>query len=142
MPICECPHCHSRVFSTNGACPACQKRLDAPGDTPHLTYVTLYDDLPVPPLCVSCGEATEREEIAGSKYTGELDDALAMAGSLSGHVDARSARIRQQARLRLRRCDACARRHGALKLDAVDDAEGRIRLLVHRRFAEALERKR
>jgi hypothetical protein len=142
MPLLECPHCHRTVFvgDTRSPCPACNRQVkDTDGASAHMTLLKIYDDLPLPAVCIECVAPTERTELISSDYRPTLRDA-ARASIMAASILVRQPiddRIQARVHKHVYRCERCAER-GPIHVDGIDDERGAIIVLVNRKFAELM----
>ena len=139
----ECPHCFTDVLvKSDGTCPACLGNAnDRPEADANMTKATLSDGSEkLPPLCISCGEATRRAvRFSRSAPNPRFSYSGLSVFGLVRLLDRLSGKMEQQIILRLPQCKACASDGVRIRTHHLDFENGMVTLIVHKRFRQALD---
>lgn len=157
VTIRECPHCYSRVgFLADGVCPACRKRVSDVGADPTMTLFTASRSSSVPPVCIGCGENTNRRVVISKGTRSRLAGVLAAVGTILGYclapilrggaigiIYAQDRKKHPHARVRLSipLCSKCQSTHGIPEPHRVDFDKATMSFLVTREVATKLTQK-
>ena len=132
----ECPHCYTRVaFKEDGVCPACAKKLSDVGADSTKTLFTISKGLVLPPMCILCGNITNRRVSIGKANLSPglnilqviwTSVSLCLAVIVGGllHLIVRDEVERkhpyQRIRVSVPFCNTCQRSHGLPSPERVD----------------------
>jgi len=135
----ECPHCHTQVLpNPDGRCPACRKFFSDISDiSPGLKKFDIKSRSSLPPICIYCGNATERTVVleegiqkGGDSWLDKLF--LSRAPQLIKHGEVLAIE------LAIPQCKECAKTKGKPKPERVNFEDGSMTFLVHINFYDGV----
>jgi len=147
----KCPHCYSRVLpKPDDRCPSCGRNVkDRRGADRTKTELVLTEGDPLPPICLLCGDPTDRTvrvrfHKADPANADKEVAAVLMLVSLFVALLAYLLRPRRgiYIEMRLPQCRACKKKTGKPEPRHIAWDRRELTLVVHRKFRDAVVARR